>query len=217
MAKKVVQAAVNLRLLQGIASGNVKYINAIDAGPLMAHNPPLIETNPDPSTFNSDGSRLVRLTEAGTAMIAPKSGSVAAPSGGFEIITNAVLPAAKKRGKNGGAGAPTMYPWDKMEVGNTFFVPKSVETPDPFKKLSSAVSSANMKYSVETGETKTVTRAKRDGRKTAVDANGQKIMETVDRLIMRRERKFSVWSVKAGEVHGGWTATADGVLVRRDS
>lgn len=216
MAKKVVQAEVNKTLLQGIASGSVTHINQVDGTPLLAHNPPLIECNPDPNTFNGDGSRLVRLTEAGMAIIAPKNGSVVAPSGGFEIITNAVLPAAKKRGKASGAGAQTIYPWDKLEVSTTFFVPKSQETPDPFKKLSSAVSSANMKYSVETGETKLVTRAKRDGRKAALDANGNKIMETVDRPVMRSQRKFSVWPVKSGEKWGEWEAPADGVLVRRD-
>ncbi len=202
-------------LLAKIASGAVTTVDrdlAMKAG--LSHQPPLIEVG---AVDMASGQALVRISEAGTAYLAAATAPAPAASNGgaenFTIITNAVLPPSK-RGNTGG-GAPVKYPFDKLEVGASFFVPVSEKLPDPVKTLGSTVSSANMRYASETGETKEVTRAKRDGRKAALDSNGQKIMETKQVPVYKFARKFSIRGVEAGQAYGGWTAPAKGALIAR--
>lgn len=56
----------------------------------------------------------------------------------FVIEDNVALPAIVGRGRTGSA-----YPFDKLNVGQSFFVPK------PAKNLASTVSTANARYAVE--------------------------------------------------------------------
>ena len=224
MAKKPIKSVsdgINRDLLSKIASGEVKAVDrdlAMAAGLQYAVNgqvTPLIEVGP---VDMASGQAPVRISEAGTAYLAAGSAPAAsnAPirdASSFEIITNAVLPASK-RGNTGG-GAPVKYPFDRLEIGASFFVPISEKLPNPVKTLGSTVSSANMRYAHETGETKEVTRAKRNGKKVALDEHGQKIMETKQVPVYKFDRKFGIRPVKAGEVYGGWTAPASGALIAR--
>jgi hypothetical protein len=103
-----------------------------------------------------------------------------------------------------------------MDVGGTFFVPVSAKHPDPVKSLTSAVSSANMKYSEEYGEAKPVTRTKRGpGNKAVVGFDGKPERETVMRRDRKPVKKFELRAVKSGETIGAWSAPSDGVLVGR--
>lgn len=211
-----VSVSINLMLLQGIASGNVMRVTQDDALPLMQHNPPLIEVNEGDIV---DGKAACRLTQEGFNMIAPHVGSVpvsapvAAVASNYAIISNAALPAAKRGGRG---GAPVQYPFDALEVGQSFFVPVSSKHANPTKTLGSTVSSANMRYSVETGEVVTKERTKRgDGNKAVVDAQGNKIREMVTVPVRKQTRKFSIRPVKAGVTYGGWTAESDGALIAR--
>lgn len=214
MAKKatVNTPVIDRALLAAIAAGTVTvvdYNQALAAG--IKHEPNLIETG-----AVENGFAPVRITDHGKAFLSAPAQSVSvnqsAPSA-FTIIGNAVLPKSK-RGNTGG-GAPNKYPFDQLEVNQTFFVPVSAKLPDPVKTLGSTVSSANMRYSEETGEHKNVTRAVRDGRKAKLDEHGHKIMETVSRPVLKYTRKFAIRGVKAGETYGGWTAEADGALIGR--
>jgi hypothetical protein len=131
------------------------------------------------------------------------------------VISGAVLPASK-RGSGLGGGAPVKYPFDKLEVGGSFFVPISEKLPNPVKTLGSTVSSANMRYAKETGETKEVERAKRGVKnKLVLDANGNKIIEKKIVPVYSFERKFEIRGVEAGKVCGSWTAPATGALIQR--
>lgn len=217
----VADDGVDKVLLNKIASGEVTTVDqamAFAAG--LKYQP-----QPDGS-FNAlievggvdinTGRAPVRISEAGKAYLNGGAAVAASPEGTtetFELITNAIPPASK-RGNTGG-GAPVKYPFDKMELGSSFFVGVSTKLPNPVKTLGSTVSSANMRYATETGQTKQVERAKRDGKKAALDANGAKIMETKTVPIYKFERKFSIRPVKAGIVYGGWTAPADGALITR--
>lgn len=67
------------------------------------------------------------------------------------VIETAPIPAVKR---SGGAGRPSKYPFDALEVGQMFFVPASEKQPDPAKSLGSVVTSANRRFATETGETK---------------------------------------------------------------
>lgn len=210
-------ATLNMGLLAGIAAGTVTHISKDDGLPLLKHDPQLIDVNTE--MLDAAGNAAVRLTEAGKAMVAEagKPAPVAAPSNGaakYAVISNAVLPASKRRG--GGGGAPTVYPFDTMEVGNSFFVPVSEKHKDPVKTLGSTVSSANMRFAVDTGQTKTVERTKRGPKNKAVlDAAGNKIRETVTVPVYKHTRKFSIRPVKAGQKYGEWVAPADGALIAR--
>lgn len=225
MAKKVKPVAasdgVNVALLQSIAKAtaenNVVYVNKSEGEPLLAKA--LIVVNlemPDPN----DASRVAsRITDTGLEYLknmtnAQATKPVEAASTGFAIITNAVLPASK-RGNKGG-GAPTIYPFEQMEIGQSFFVPKSEKHPDPVKTLGSTVSSANMRFAEETGQTKEVERTKRGSdHKAVVDAAGNKVKEKVTVPVYKFTRKFALRSVKKGDKCGEWIADADGALIAR--
>lgn len=152
------------------------------------------------------------------------TGAVHAGKPSYEIITGAVLPEAKRRGNQSGSGAPTKYPFEKMEVGASFFSANSEHSKgDAVKALGSTVSSQNRKYAVEVkddagnAKTKTVTRAVRDKKthKAVLNADGSKQTETVTLPVLDYNRKFTIRPVKANEKYGNWTAPADGALVAR--
>lgn len=217
MAKKsrVIESGLNVDLLAEIAKGSLTHISKDDGLPLLQHDPKLIEVNIE--QLDSSGNAAVRLTEAGIAMVTNGAGVAKASetkSSLYAVISNAVLPPSK-RGNKGG-GAPTQYPFDSLEIGQSFFVPVSEKHPDPVKTLGSTVSSANMRFAVATGETKTVTRAKRGEKNRAVkDAAGNKVMETVTVPVHKMTRRFAIRAVKKGETYGTWTAEANGALIAR--
>lgn len=220
----VVSDGVNRELLAAIGSGTVTEVNreqAMAAGLLYptndmnGANTPLIEVG---AVDMAKGTAQVRITELGTAYLnaeaAPANVAAAETTAEtFGIISGVTLPPSK-RGNTGG-GAPIKYPFDKLEVGQSFFVPKSAKLPNPVKTLGSTVSSAIMRYATDTGETKQVTRAKREGKKAALDANGEKIMETVTRPVYKFERKFTIRGVEKGVSYGSWTAPEDGAIIAR--
>jgi hypothetical protein len=218
MAKKADKSAVNMSLLAGIATGNVNFISKDAALPLLNNSPPLIGV--DTAQLDGDGNAKVWLTDAGKAALpngsAVKHETARSETPIYAIITNAVLPQKPARSGRSGGGAPTIYPWATMEVGHSFFVPVSADKPDPVKSMTSAVSSANMKYSEPTGEKRQVTRAKRgEGNKAVVGADGQKIMETKTVDVMKPTRKFELSAVTKGTKYGEWVAESDGALVAR--
>jgi hypothetical protein len=228
-AKKIVAAVstINLQLLAQIVDATQKggfvYVTVEEGKPLVDHDPQLIEVNPtilDPMDANKAAARA---TVAGAEYVANAGDSVSPVAANdasatlvsaFSIITDAALPASRRGA--GGGGAPIKYPFDKLEIGQSFFVPVSAEHPNPVKTLGSTVSSANMRYAEETGATREVTRAKRgDGNKALLDAAGNKVTETVKVPVYKYTRKFSIRAVKAGVKYGAWVAPSDGALIAR--
>lgn len=173
----------------------------------------LIEINKDDVVNDEAAARLTQKGQDGMPKQAPVNTGAAPSPSSFAIITNAIPPESK-RGVGRQAG-PSKYPFDQLEAGGSFFVAASAETPDPLKSMNSAVSNANNKYRVDTGTTEQVERTKRDGKKAALDAAGNKIKETVTVPVYNYPRKFIVRSVKNGQKCGEWIAPADGVLITR--
>lgn len=164
-----------------------------------------------------DGNNMaaVTLTDKGKAgMPVANTGAAPVASNQYPIMKGIVIPPSK-RGAGRVAGPPK-YQFDTMEVGDTFFVGATDNMPDPLKSMNSAVSNANNKYRVDTGKTEVVKRAKRDGKKALIGADGKKIIEEVTVPIYEYPRKFVVRAIKGGVKLGEWTAPIDGVLVGRE-
>lgn len=142
----------------------------------------LVEVNP--SISNEAGEFATRATEKGVLQVNTvsntESNAVAAvpAKNSFVLESNIPVPSISGRGRTG-----TTYPFDAMEVGNSFFVANSEDKPNAAKSLASTVSSATARYAVETGETKL-----------------NKAGETV--LVVRETRKFIVRSVEENGVKG---------------
>jgi hypothetical protein len=136
------------------------------------------------------------------AIIAPNLPKVT-PVFNFAIDTDVTIPTIKR----GGAGRQPTFPFENLEVGQSFHVPVSEERPEPAKTLASTVSSANARYAKETGEFETVT-----VKTYAEDASGKRIKQeghyvlTGEKQISRakttQERKFVLRSVDASDKRG---------------
>ena len=200
-------------------SNQVVYLSADEGGALAAHNPPLIEVNT--AMLDAEGKAAVRATQAAKMFLNgfgqhQEATTVETPK--YALITDAILPPAKKRGNQSGSGAPTKYPFAEMPVGGSFFSANSEHAKgDAVKALGSSVSSQNRKYATETGELKTVNRAVRDKQthKAVLNADGTKIMETVDLAVLEYHRKFTIRPVVKGEKYGNWLAPSDGAVIGR--
>lgn len=148
---------------------------------------PLIEAGLaeiNPTIHNEAGELATRATEKGIETVSfTTTQETAAPitaSSGFVIETTIPMPSVSGRGRTG-----TMYPFDKMEPGHSFFVPNSENKPNAAKSLASTVSSATARYAVPTA----------DGA-TKVNKSGEQVP------VMVETRKFVVRSVEENGVKG---------------
>jgi hypothetical protein len=98
----------------------------------------LAEVNPNGP--NAEGNIDTRATVAGIEFVDGKP--VAEEKPGFVLETGIVPPAAKRTGR----AASSLYPFDKMEAGQSFFVPATEAKPEPAKSLASTVSSATARF-----------------------------------------------------------------------
>lgn len=143
-----------------------------EAAPLVKEG--LVETNPD----IRDGDKFaVRATEKGIALNneqpVVETPTTAAPvASAFALIDGAVLPAGR-----GGRNA-NVYPFDAMNVGQSFFVPATDAKPNPAKSLASTVSSASKRLTPKKFSVKSVESGKAYGSFTAT-ANGALVQRTV--------------------------------------
>lgn len=108
------------------------------------------------------------------------------PATAFAIEDDVKIPAIKRTGS-----ATSVYPFDALVVGQSFFVPATDEMPNPGKSLASTVSSASKRYATENG-TRTINRRNKK--------SGE--MEQVEVPAYDYERKFMVRSVEENGVKG---------------
>lgn len=135
----------------------------------------LVEVNE--SMTNEAGELATRATQKGIESMqqnnAPAAQAASKPS--FAIDDNIPLAAVVGRGRGG-----ETYPFDQLQVGQSFFVPNSADKPNVAKSLASTVSSATRRYAEEVpGETR-------------VDRKGN----TVPKL--KETRKFVLRAVEGG-------------------
>lgn len=161
-----VDTATLSNIVAATVAGGFVYIAEAVAAPLVAAG--YVETNAEMK--DESGNIAARSTDAGNALIngsqtapaaaQPASEAPAASSGKptFEIEDNVPLPTIKRGGIGG-----TTYPFDALNVGQSFHVAASEDKPNPAKSLASTVSSATARYAVE-----------------AKDAAGNTIFETVE-------------------------------------
>ena len=169
----------------------------------------------DTTDVNENGEAKATLTQKGIDGMPVAKNATPAAASSFALLDGVVLPESK-RGFGRAAGT-SKYPFATMEVGKSFYVGNAeVDGGDAVKKLTSTVSNMNNKYRTATGENETKTRTKRgDGNKAVVDAEGNKVKETVTVPVYKQDRKFTIRPVKAGEVYGTWTCPADGAIIQR--
>lgn len=101
---------------------------------------------------NDNGQVAVRATEAGIAEINGKSAGGEKTSIPGIALASVVIPIPEKV-RGAGAGRESKYPFDKMEVNQSFFVAETSEQAqeDLFKSLGSTASSANRRFATKTG------------------------------------------------------------------
>lgn len=183
------------------------YVAEADVAELLASGH--IELNH--SMVNEAGEIAARATVMGMAEIDGDSdegeregeGDSNASAGGFVLEDNVAIPKSQRGGRRG-----EIYPFDKMAVGQSFFVAATAEKPEPAKSLASTVTSATARYAVGTGEfhdVKVKVYQINEAGERVRDANGKLIVvgETTERReIMKETRKFTIRAVEEKGVKG---------------
>lgn len=160
------------------AGANGLYTSPEVHGPLVEQG--LVELNP--AGPNETGETLTRATQKGidsmnteTITSADVGNLSKVLSSSFAIEDNVPMPTASGRGRGG-----NVYPFDALQVGQSFFVPNTEDKPNAAKSLASTVSSATARYAeVVEGQFKT-------------NKKGEQVPVT------RETRKFVVRSVEGG-------------------
>jgi len=147
MAKKSVKTAV-IDLAAIVAAGAAGlYTSPAVHAPLVAEG--LVEINT--TMTNEAGEIATRATQKGIESMSTDKAAPAATAvkSAFAVEDGVAIPAAAGRGRVGNT-----YPFDAMQVGQSFFVPNTEKKPDAAKSLASTVSSATARYAVATGNKK---------------------------------------------------------------
>lgn len=156
----------------------------------------LVEVHPE---ANAEGKHLVRATQKGIDSMN------ATNTPAFTIADNVEIPAITGRGR---ASAATVYPFEHLAVGQSFFIPNDEKRPDAAKSMASTVSSANARYAEGTGvmvAIKLKVYAKDADGKIVKDAEGKRMLTgEVDstREETRATRKFELRAVADGAKWG---------------
>lgn len=157
--KSVVATAAAFATLRSIVDATVRggFVYTLPAihQPLIAEG--LVEINTQVAT-DANGGIATRATQKGIELVAQKQTVTSADVGTvsaadltakakpvFELQTGIAIPPVAGRGRTG----ESIYPFEKMEVGQSFFVAKES------KNLASTISSANARFAEEIpGETR---------------------------------------------------------------
>lgn len=152
MAKKLTAGDKSLlaTIIAAMANADAPFHMATPAEVKNLLDNGMVETN----TEITDGDKVaVRATEKGQAEApAPSTNegntnvtdtNTAPAASAFALIEGAVLPEGRA------PRSSSVYPFETMNVGQSFFVPATENKPNPAKSLASTISSANKRFSKE--------------------------------------------------------------------
>lgn len=153
MAKKLTKADTALLgiIVAAMANADAPFHMATAAEVKNLLDNDMVEVNNE----ITDGDKVaVRATEKGQAEApAPSTdegntnvtdtNTDTADKPSFDLIEGAVLPEGRA------PRSSSVYPFDTMNVGQSFFVPATEDKPNPTKSLASTISSANKRFSKE--------------------------------------------------------------------
>jgi len=187
------------RIAAAVAAGNPGYdfVTQAEGEGLVAAG--LIELNP--AITNEAGGVAAITTEAGAKLVAEQAADDTAANTAakakFEIDDNVPL-AAKKGGGGGGGTRESIYPFDSLNVGQSFHLPVTKDMPKPNRTIASAVSLATAKHSIEVkDEAGNVVMEDFERKNKAGE-----VVETGKRPKMQATRVFTIRAVDATDPRG---------------
>lgn len=155
MAKKLTAGdkALLATIIAAMANADAPFHMATPAEVKNLLDNGMVETN----TEITDGDKVaVRATEKGQAeapalatnegnnnTVSDTNTNAAPAASAFALIEGAVLPEGRA------PRSSSVYPFETMNVGQSFFVPATEDKPNPAKSLASTISSANKRFSKE--------------------------------------------------------------------
>lgn len=152
---------------------------------------------------------MVTLTEKGRAAIAVAPAASVAGKASYEIDNYAPIVERKRRGAQRGS----KYPFDNLQVNQSFHVPRTAEMPDPVSALASSITGARHRFAEgvvdENGPVMETVKVK----VYSVDENGRKLKgldgkyvvtgsNEVTRQKMRFTRNFVAAEARADDPRG---------------
>lgn len=193
-------AALNIVALQRVnaatLAGGHDFVTQSEGEALVTAG--LITINPE--IVNTNGGVAAITTDAGKALVAEQSDDSAqanaAAKSKFEIDDN--VPLAQKRGGGGGGSRESIYPFDALNVGQSFHLPATEAMPKPNRTIASAVSQATAKYAVEVKDANGAVVMEAFERK---DKAGN-VIETGNRPKMQNTRVFTIRAVGSEDPRG---------------
>lgn len=150
--------------------------------------------------LDGNGCVPVRATDAGYLAVYPvpeaedmslkvNTGVVHTPTAsGICIEKNVPVPSIKRQGR------ADKYPFDFMDVNDSFFIPATETDPEPAKRMSSTVSSATARFSVPSPDGETRTNKK--GETVSVMVETRKFVVRARTAERDKEQGARVWRVK---------------------
>lgn len=193
MAKKQKNEVLQITLGDIVAAGPAGLFTSTSVhAPLVASG--MVEIAGD--VTDATGNVATRATQAGIDHV--NGASIVKPTTAYVIEDAIPIPSVKGRGRTSSG-----YPFDQLQIGQSFFVPNTEKRPDAAKSLATTVSAATAKYAIKTDQVETVqvkVYARGEDGKTIVE-NGHRIIESTiaeDRYVMRETRKFQLRSVDGG-------------------
>lgn len=103
----------------------------------------LVEVNGD--IKDADGRSATRATSDGIAMVPKEDLKMAEENAVTSAFTIEDVPVVETKRTGNKA---SIYPFDVLEIGQSFFVPATEEKPEPWTSMKSTIASFNKRYSV---------------------------------------------------------------------
>jgi hypothetical protein len=179
------QSTMLAKIVKATTAGQIAYIKEgktltqlcglglIEINPAMKEGDKVAARNTPLGLDAHDAAAKTDATDGNTAEPVTQGSNVMTS---FTIETGVEMPAITRAGSR-----TSVYPFDALEVGQSFFVPATEEMPDPAKSLASTVSSASKRYATVDG-TRTIHRKNKE--------TGELEPVEVDNYVY--ERKFAV-------------------------